>query len=69
MDIIFAPQIGRNMQIYVDDMILKSIKTTDHVSDLAEVFERIRAHNMRLNPSKCSFGLNGRMFLVYLLTH
>lgn len=46
MDAIFAPQIGRNMKIYIDDMIVKSVKIYDHISDLVETFGRIRSHNM-----------------------
>ena len=68
MDTIFEPQIGRNMQIYVDDMIVKSLKIEDHLVDLKETFVRIRANQMRLNPTKCSFGLGGGKFLGYLLT-
>ena len=59
MDTIFEPQIGRNMQIYVDDMIVKSLKIKDHLVDLKETFVRIRSNQMRLNPTKCSFGLGG----------
>lgn len=62
MDTIFAHQGGRNVQIYVDDMIVKSIKATEHITDLIETFENVRKHNMRLNPSKCSFGLTGGSF-------
>lgn len=69
MDTIFAPQIGRNVQIYVDDMIVKSVKASDHIKDLLEMFENIRKHSMRLNPNKRSFGLGGGKFLGYLLTH
>ncbi|XP_017224785.1 uncharacterized protein LOC108201008 [Daucus carota subsp. sativus] len=68
MDKIFAPQIGRNMSIYVDDMIVKSAKANGHLEDLKETFDRIRAHSVRLNPAKCSFGLSGGKFLGYLLT-
>lgn len=69
MDTIFTPQIGRNVHIYVDDMIVKSVKASDHIADLIETLENIRKHNMRLNPAKCSFRLNGGKFLGYLLTH
>lgn len=69
MDTIFAPQIGRNIQIYVDDMIVKSVEAEAHIIDLIEMFDNIRKHSMRLNPSKCSFGLAGGKFLGYLLTH
>nr|XP_017245509.1 PREDICTED: uncharacterized protein LOC108217176 [Daucus carota subsp. sativus] len=68
MDTIFASQVGRNMQIYVDDMIVKSLKANEHSKDLRETFTRIREHSMRLNPTKCSFGLAGGKFLGFLLT-
>nr|XP_017239614.1 PREDICTED: uncharacterized protein K02A2.6-like [Daucus carota subsp. sativus] len=68
MDTIFAPQIGRNMQVYVDDMIIKSVKSTHHHEDLRETFTRIRDNQVRLNPAKCSFGLTGGKFLGHLLT-
>ena len=68
MDTIFEPQIGRNMQIYVDDMIVKSLKAEDHINDLRETFGRIRQNQVRLNPAKCSFGLGGGKFLGFLLT-
>lgn len=69
MDTIFSSQIGWNIHIYVDDMIVKSVKASDHISELIETFKNIRKHNMRLNPLKCSFGLSGGKFLGYLLTH
>lgn len=59
MDKIFAPQIGKNIQVYVDDIIAMSPATSDHIKDLKETFERIRANTIRLNLTKCSFGLSG----------
>lgn len=57
------------MQIYVDDMIVKSGKASDHISDRIETFENIKKHNIRLSFSKCYFGLGGGKFLGHLLTH
>ncbi|XP_074326812.1 uncharacterized protein LOC141664756 [Apium graveolens] len=68
MDKLFSSQIGRNMLIYVDDMITKSKVASDHVTDLRETFTNIRANNMRLNPAKCSFGLTASKFLGFLVT-
>ena len=68
MDTVFANQIGRNMEIYVDDMIVKSVKAPTHTADLRETFDCIRKNQIRLNPTKCSFGLGGGKFLGYLLT-
>nr|KYP50706.1 Retrotransposable element Tf2 [Cajanus cajan] len=68
MDKVFHHQIGRNMEVYVDDMVVKTISATDHASDLAEVFAQIRKHNMRLNPEKCVFGVRGGRFLGFMIT-
>ncbi|KAK1363227.1 hypothetical protein POM88_038788 [Heracleum sosnowskyi] len=53
---VFKEQIGRNVECYVDDMIVKSM-FKDHAEDLRECFETLRKNNMRINPSKCTFGV------------
>ncbi|XP_072064486.1 uncharacterized protein [Arachis hypogaea] len=50
MDKIFINQIGRNIEVYVDDMVAKSTHTTNHVNDLTEIFQQLRRYNMKLNP-------------------
>jgi len=50
MDKVLKEQIGKNMEVYVDDMIVKSCEAQKHVEDLQEIFERIRKYNIRLNP-------------------
>nr|KYP72480.1 hypothetical protein KK1_005069 [Cajanus cajan] len=57
MDKIFQHQIGRNMEVYVDDMVVKTLSAKAHAAEMAEVFSHIRKHNMRLNPEKCVFGI------------
>nr|KYP73777.1 Retrovirus-related Pol polyprotein from transposon opus [Cajanus cajan] len=49
-------------------MVIKTISSTDHASDLAEVFAQIRKHNMRLNQEKCVFGVQGCKFLGFMIT-
>ena len=56
------------MEAYVDDMIVKSRKGESHVKKLSSVFEVMRKYNMRLNPGKCSFGVESGKFLGYLIT-
>ena len=56
------------MEVYVDDMIVKSKKRDYHDIDLRESFENIRKYKMRLNPAKCSFGVASGKFLGYMLT-
>ncbi|XP_065039398.1 uncharacterized protein LOC135673926 [Musa acuminata AAA Group] len=59
----FAHQIGRNMKVYVDDMIVKSREAGTHLADLAEAFATLRKFGMRLNPTKCAFGVTSWKFL------
>ncbi|XP_072087342.1 uncharacterized protein [Arachis hypogaea] len=69
MDKVFKDQIGRNIEIYVDDMVVKSTSEEQHKHDLDKVFTQLRKHNMRLNPEKCAFGVKGGKFLGFLLTN
>lgn len=59
----FKPQIGRNVEVYVDDMLVKSKQATDHLADLKETFQTLRAYNMKLNPAKCLFEVASGKFL------
>ncbi|XP_057418383.1 uncharacterized protein LOC130712571 [Lotus japonicus] len=68
MDRVFEGQVGRNMEVYVDDMIVKSVLGSNHHEDLMEAFGKIRKHNMRLNLEKCSFGIRGGKFLGFMIT-
>ncbi|XP_025639166.1 uncharacterized protein [Arachis hypogaea] len=54
MDKVFAKQIGRNIEVYVDDMVAKTKIGNNHLDDLTEIFSQIRKYNMRLNPEKCA---------------
>ena len=50
----FRPQIGRNVEVYVNDMLVKSQDEKVHLDDLQETFDTLRQYNMKLNPSKCA---------------
>ena len=54
----FCLQIGRNVEVYVDDMLVKSQKEGRHLDDLQETFDTLRQYHMKLNPSKCAFGVS-----------
>jgi len=69
MDRVFRDQVGRNMEVYVNDMMVKSGTFDQHLADLDEVFGRLRKFNMGLNPAKCVFGVEGGKFLGFMLTH
>ena len=64
----FANQIGRNVQVYVDDMLVKSRREEDHLKDLEETFGTLRSYNMKLNPSKCAFGVTAGKFLGFMVS-
>ena len=68
MNKMFAHQIGRNVQVYVDDMLVKSLREDDHLNDLQETFDTLRAYNMKLNPNKCVFGVTARKFLGFMVS-
>ena len=54
---IFKTQIGRNIEVYVDNMLMKCLQTSDHVRDLEKAFDTLRWHQMKLNMTKCAFGV------------
>ena len=64
----FESQLGKSIEVYVDDMVVKSRAVSEHVGDLTDIFEILRKHKLRLNTSKCSFGV-GSNFLGYMVTH
>ncbi|KAL0447786.1 UNVERIFIED_CONTAM: Pro-Pol polyprotein [Sesamum latifolium] len=68
MDKIFRPQLGRNMKVYVDDMLVKSKEARNHMKDLEETFTVLRKYRLKLNPGKCVFGVSGGHFLGYMAT-
>ena len=65
----FEPQLGKNIEVYIDDTVVKSKEVPDHVNDLRNIFGTLREHKLRLNTSKCSFGVGSGKFLGYMVTH
>ena len=65
----FEPQLSKNIKIYVDDMVVKSKMVSEHLGDLDSTFNVLRKHKMRLNASKCSFGVGSGKFLGYMVTY
>ncbi|GKG44969.1 reverse transcriptase domain-containing protein, partial [Tanacetum coccineum] len=57
-----------NLEAYVDDMVIKSIDEKVMIADIAETFDNLRRINMKLNPKKCSFGVEEGKFLGYMVT-
>ena len=65
----FEPQLGKNVEVYIDDMVVRSKLVSEHETDLISIFEILREHKLRLNASKCSFGVGSRKFFRYMVTH
>ena len=68
MNKMFAHQVGRNVQVYVDEMLVKSQREDNHLDDLWETFNTLRSYNMKINPSKCVFGITTRKFLGFMVS-
>nr|GEV55212.1 reverse transcriptase domain-containing protein [Tanacetum cinerariifolium] len=68
MDKAFEGQIGQNIEVYVDDLVVKSYMEAEMMRDIEETFRTLRKVNMKLNPKKCSFGLAEGVFLGYVIT-
>ena len=68
MNKMFTHQIGRNVQVYMDDMLVKSIREDDHLDNLKETFDTLRSYNMKLNPNKCAFGVTAGKFLGFIVS-
>ena len=64
----FCPQIGWNVEVYVDDMLVKSLNKEKHLDDLQETFNTLRRHQMKLNPSKCAFRVSSGKFLGFMVS-
>ncbi|XP_013632894.1 PREDICTED: uncharacterized protein LOC106338470 [Brassica oleracea var. oleracea] len=64
----FADKLGITMEVYIDDMLVKSLHATDHLRHLQECFETLNKYGMKLNPAKCTFGVSSGEFLGYIVT-
>ena len=65
----FEPQLGKNIEVYIDDMVVKSKVKFEHISDLGNIFEILRKYKLRLDATKFSFGIGSGKFLGYMVTY
>lgn len=56
------------MEVYIDDMLVKSLRATDHLNHRQECFKTLNEYGMKLNPTKCTFGVTSGEFLGYIIT-
>ena len=61
--------MGKNVEVYIDDIVVNSKLVFEHVGDLTNIFEILREYKLRLNASKCSFRVGSEKFLGYMVIH
>ena len=64
----FSHQIGRNVEVYIDDMLVKSRDEANHLDDLKETFSTLCKYNMKLNLTKCVFAITSGKFLGFMMS-
>ncbi|KAL0345464.1 UNVERIFIED_CONTAM: Transposon Tf2-12 polyprotein [Sesamum radiatum] len=69
MQNIFDDMLHKNVECYVDDLVVKTKKREEHLADLQIVFDRLRKHNLKMNPLKCAFGVFSEKFLGFIVRH
>ena len=65
----FQKQIGASMEVYIDNMLVKSTTVELHIAHLAEAFQILKKYNMMLNPTKCAFGVSAGKFLGFIVNN
>ncbi|XP_075499245.1 uncharacterized protein LOC142537629 [Primulina tabacum] len=68
MDKVFSEQVGRNVEVYVNDIMVKSKDSSQLIPDLVETFATLRSYGLKLNPQKCIFVVRSGKFLGYMVT-
>ncbi|KAK1611681.1 hypothetical protein QYE76_035354 [Lolium multiflorum] len=67
MNYIFHDLIGKLVEIYIDDVVVKSVSMEGHLEDLRRILDRTRKFGLRMNPKKCAFGVTAGQFLGFLV--
>ena len=67
MNLIFHKLIGIILEVYIDDIVIKSVAFDSHIADLRKDFEKMRQYALKMNPSKCAFGVSAGKFLGFII--
>ena len=67
MNLIFHDLLGVMLEVYIDDVVVKSDADQSHLADLRLTFERIRKYGLKMNPLKCAFGVSAGKFLGFII--
>jgi hypothetical protein len=68
VNMMFKKQVGRNVEVYVDDMFVKSVKSENRITDLDDTFQKLRSYEMKLNPDKCVFRVSSGKFMGFMVS-
>ena len=69
MNHVLQDRIGKNVEVYVDDIIVKSQKSEQHARDLEQILDTLDKYKIKLNLDKCVFGVKARKFLGFMISH
>jgi hypothetical protein len=67
MNLIFHELLGNTMEVYIDDIVVKSAKFSSHIADLRKAFDKMRRYGLKMNPRKCAFGVSAGKFLGFII--
>jgi hypothetical protein len=65
--LIFHELLGNTMEIYIDDIVVKSAEFSSHIVDLCKAFDKMRWYGLKMNPRKCAFGVSAGNFLGFVI--
>ena len=69
MNHVLRDHIGKNMEVYMDNIIVKSQRAEQHAKDLEQILDTLNRYNIKLNPDKCVFGVKARKFLRFMISY
>jgi hypothetical protein len=67
MNLIFHELLGNTVEVYIDDIVVKSAKFSSHLADLCKAFDKMRRYGFKMNPCKCAFGVSAGKFLGFVI--
>ena len=69
MNHVLQDHIGKNVKVYVDNIIIKSQGSEQHTKNLEQILNTLDKYKIKLNPDKCVFGVKARKFLGFMISH
>jgi hypothetical protein len=67
MNLIFHKLLGNTVEVYIDDIVVKSVEFSSHVADLRKAFDKMCQYGLKMNPRKCAFGVSAGKFLGFII--